>query len=251
MTNRRTLIVSIAILITTTIIVALFGIVPLPEYGELSSENNFDGKIIYHIEIQSENIIPPAPDIIDSCIFYIDLSKDLIKEEKVICNSDLYNFSYDINFYDAQIYSEDQVLLSYWDYQAGDERQGLVVDLKSGDISKDANNIFFVEKSKMNVYGEKLIDPWETSDYNSRVIGVYYVGRINNIEVFKSRAPSNYFFESLHWSPDGNNIVAGDSENNLIIFSKNKSFFPIKIDLDAALQEKESFELIEVLGWTN
>ena len=164
MTNRRTLIVSIAILITTTIIVALFGIVPLPEYGELSSENNFDGKIIYHIEIQSENIIPPAPDIIDSCIFYIDLSKDLIKEEKVICNSDLYNFSYDINFYDAQIYSEDQVLLSYWDYQAGDERQGLVVDLKSGDISKDVNNIFFVEKSKMNVYGEKLINPWETSD---------------------------------------------------------------------------------------
>ena len=251
MTNRRTLIVSIAILITTTIIVALFGIVPLPEYGELSSENNFDGKIIYHIEIQSENIIPPAPDIIDSCIFYIDLSKDLIKEEKVICNSDLYNFSYDINFYDAQIYSEDQVLLSYWDYQAGDERQGLVVDLKSGDISKDANNIFFVEKSKMNVYGEKLINPWETSDYNSRVIGVYYVDRINNIEVFKSRAPSNYFFESLHWSPDGNNIVAGDSENNLIIFSKNKSFFPIKIDLDAELQEEESFELIEVLGWTN
>ncbi len=251
MTNRRTLIVSIAILITTTIIVALFGIVPLPEYGELSSENNFGGKIIYHIEIQSENIIPPAPDINDSCIFYIDLSKDLIKEEKVICNSDLYNFSYDINFYDAQIYSEDQVLLSYWDYQAGDERKGLVVDLKSGDISKDVNNIFFVEKSKMNVYGEKLIDPWETSDYNSRVIGVYYVDRINNIEVFKSRAPSNYFFESLHWSPDGNNIVAGDSENNLIIFSKNKSFFPIKIDLDAELQEEESFELIEVLGWTN
>lgn len=251
MTNSRTLIVSIAILITTTIIVALFGIVPLPEYGELSSENNFDGKIIYHIEIQSENIIPPAPDIIDSCIFYIDLSKNLIKEEKVICNSDLYNFSYDINFYDAQIYSENKVLLSYWDYQAGDERQGLVVDIKSGDISEDVNNIFFVEKSKMNVYGEKLINPWETSDYNSRVIGVYYVDRINNIEVFKSRAPSNYFFESLHWSPDGNNIVAGDSENNLIIFSKNKTFFPIKIEVDAELQEEESFELIEVLGWTN
>ena len=251
MTNRRTLIVSIAILITTTIIVALFGIVPLPEYGELSSENNFDGKIIYHIEIQSENIIPPAPDIIDSCIFYIDLSKDLIKEEKVICNSDLYNFSYDINFYDAQIYSEDQVLLSYWDYQAGDERQGLVVDLKSGDISKDVNNIFFVEKSKMNVYGEKLIDPWETSDYNSRVIGVYYVDRINNIEVFKSRAPSNYFFESLHWSPDGNNIVAGDSENNLIIFSKNKSFNPLRIKLSDKSPNEDRLELIQVLGWTN
>jgi len=79
MTNRRLLIVSLTILITTTIIVALFGIVPLPDYGKLSSDNNFDGKIIYYIEIQSENIIPPAPDIMDSCIFYIDLSKDLIK----------------------------------------------------------------------------------------------------------------------------------------------------------------------------
>jgi hypothetical protein len=80
---------------------------------------------------------------------------------------------------------------------------------------------------------------------------VYYADRINNIEVFKSRAPSNYFFESLHWSPDGNNIVAADSENNLIIFSKNKSFFPIKIELNVEMQEKESLELIEVLGWTN
>ena len=52
MTNRRLLIVSLTILITTTIIVALFGIVPLPDYGKLSSDNNFDGKIIYYIEIQ-------------------------------------------------------------------------------------------------------------------------------------------------------------------------------------------------------
>ena len=44
MTNKRVLIVSTTILITTTIIVAIFGIVPLPNYGDLSSENNFDGK---------------------------------------------------------------------------------------------------------------------------------------------------------------------------------------------------------------
>jgi len=65
MTNKRLLISSITILILTTIIVAIFGIVPLPEYVDLSSENNFEGKLIYFVEIQSENIIPPAPDIID------------------------------------------------------------------------------------------------------------------------------------------------------------------------------------------
>ena len=103
----------------------------------------------------------------------------------------------------------------------------------------------------MNVYGEKLIDPWEASDYNSRVVGVYYVDRIKTVEVFNSRAPSNYYFESLHWSPDGNNIIAGDSENNLIIFSKNKLFSPLKIELNDKSQDEDRLELIQVLGWTN
>ena len=251
MTNTRLLFVSIAILITTTIIVAVFGIVPLPDYEDLASENNFDGKLIYYVEIQSENIIPPAPDIIDSCTFYIDLSSDLLEEEKIICSSDLYDFSYDINFYDAQIYDENKILLSYWDYQAGDERKNLIVDIESGEISEDSNKSFFAENNRMNVYGEKLIDPWETSDYNSRVIGVYYADRIKNIEVFSSRAPSSYYFESFHWSPDGNNIIAGDSENNLIIFSKNKLFNPLKIEINSNLQDGDRLELVQVLGWTN
>ena len=251
MTNRRLLFVSITILITTTIIVAVFGIVPLPDYEDLASENNFDGKLIYYVEIQSENIIPPAPDIIDSCTFYIDLSSDLLEEEKIICSSDLYDFSYDINFYDAQIYDENKILLSYWDYQIGDERKNLIVDIESGEISEDENKNFFAENNRMNVYGEKLIDPWETSDYNSRVIGVYYADRIKNIEVFSSRAPSSYYFESFHWSPDGNNIIAGDSENNLIIFSKNKLFNPLKIEINSNLQDGDRLELVQVLGWTN
>ena len=251
MTNRRLLFVSIAILITTTIIVAVFGIVPLPNYEDLASENNFDGKLIYYVEIQSENIIPPAPDIIDSCTFYIDLSSDLLEEEKIICSSDLYDFSYDINFYDAQIYDENKILVSYWDYQAGDERKNLIVDIESGEISEDANKSSLAENNRMNVYGEKLIDPWETSDYNSRVIGVYYADRIKNIEVFSSRAPSSYYFESFHWSPDGNNIIAGDSENNLIIFSKNKLFNPLKIEINSNLQDGDRLELVQVLGWTN
>ncbi len=251
MTNKRVLIVSITILITTTIIVAIFGIVPLPSYEDLSSENNFDGKLIYYMELQSENIIPPAPDIVDSCIFYIDLSNDLIEEEKIICSSDLFDLSYDINFYDAKIYDQNKILLSYWDYQADNERKGLIVDIESGEISDDTNNNTFIEDNRMNVYGEKLIDPWETSDYNSRVVGVYYVDRIKTVEVFNSRAPSNYYFESLRWSPDGNSIIAGDSENNLIIFSKNKSFNPLRIELSDKSPNEDRLELIQVLGWTN
>ena len=251
MTNKRLLIVSITILITTTIIVAVFGIVPLPNYENLSSENNFDGKLIYYMELQSENIIPPAPDIMDTCIFYIDLSNDFIKEEKIICSSDFYDLSYDINFYDAKIYEQNKILLSYWDYQAGNERRDLIVDIESGKISEDTNINTFIEDNRMNVYGEKLIDPWETSDYNSRVVGVYYVNRIKTVEVFNSRAPSNYFFDSLHWSPDGNNIIAGDSENNLIIFSKNKLFNPLRIELRDKFQDEDRLELIQVLGWSN
>ena len=251
MTNKRLLIVSLTILITTTIIVAVFGIVPLPNYEDLSAENNFDGKLIYFMELQSENIIPPAPDIMDSCIFYIDLSNNLIEEEKIICSSDFYDLSYDINFYDAKIYEENKILISYWDYQTSNERKGLIVDIESGEISNDTNNNIFTEENRMNVYGEKLIDPWETSDYNSRVVGVYYVDRIKTVEVFNSRAPSNYYFESLHWSPDGNDIIAGDSENNLIIFSKNKSFSPLRIELSDKSQDEDRLELIQVLGWTN
>ena len=251
MTNKRVLIVSTTILITTTIIVAIFGIIPLPNYGDLSSENNFDGKLIYYMELQSENIIPPAPDIVDSCIFYIDLSNDLIEEEKIICSSDLYDLSYDINFYDAKIYEQNKILLSYWDYEADNERKGLIVDIESGEVSDDTNNNTFIEDNRMNVYGEKLIDPWETSDYNSRVVGVYYVDRIKTVEVFNSRAPSNYYFESLHWSPDGNSIIAGDSENNLIIFSRNKSFNHLRIELSDKSPDEDRLELIQVLGWTN
>lgn len=251
MTNKQLLIVSVSILVTTTIIVAVFGIVPLPNYEDLSSENNFDGKLIYFMELQSENIIPPAPDIMDSCIFYIDLSDDLMEEEKILCSSDFYDLSYDVNFYDAKIYEQNKILFSYWDYQTGNERKSLIVDIESGEISKDINNNTFTEDNRMNVYGEKLIDPWETSDYNSRVVGVYYVDRIKTVEVFNSRAPSNYYFESLHWSPDGNDIIAGDSENNLIIFSKNKSFSPLRIELSDKSQDEDRLELIQVLGWTN
>ena len=97
----------------------------------------------------------------------------------------------------------------------------------------------------------KLIESWQTTDDNSRLIGVYYVNRIETIEVHNSRAPTNYYFESLHWSPDGDHIVAGDSENNLIIFSKRKLFTPVKISLSNEKVNDERVELINLLGWTN
>ena len=187
----------------------------------------------------------------DSCIFFIDLSESPTQEKEVVCNSDLYNISYDISFYDAQIHNDDQILLSYWDYQESNDRKVLIVDIESGIISESKNVAPLSENNRMNVYGEKLIEPWETTDYNSRLIGVYYVNRIDTIEVYNSRAPSNYYFESLHWSPDGDNIVAGDSENNLIIFSKRKLFTPVKIPLNYEKVNDERVELINVLGWTN
>ena len=106
----------------------------------------------------------------------------------------------------------------------------------------------------MNVYGEKLIDPWETSDYNSRVIGIYYLNRTKTVEVFNSKAPSNYFFESLHWSPDGDYIAALDSENNLIIFSKKKEFNPVVVTfskLNLKFLDDEEIRLINLISWSD
>ena len=79
MTNRKNLLLSIAILLLTALIVGIFGIVPFPEY-ETSLNKDVTGKIIYFSEIQSKNIIPPAPDIIDSCLFEINLNENPLKE---------------------------------------------------------------------------------------------------------------------------------------------------------------------------
>lgn len=255
MPNKRLLFISTGILLVTTLIVGMFGVVPLPEYDLFTYNSNFEGKVIYHVEIQTENIIPPAPDILDNCIFYIDLSEKPIEEKKIICNSDLYDYSYEIYFYDAAIYEQDSILLKFWDSQSDNERKGLLVNIETGQITdKLTLNLSNYEINKMNVYGEKLIEPWETSDYESRLIGIYYVNRTETIEVFSSKAPTNYYYESLHWSPDGNNIIAGDSENNLIIFSKNKTSKPRQIDfenLQIEMFNNDKGVLVDVLGWTD
>ena len=252
MSNRLLLLISSTIFVATALIVAIFGVIPLPEYEDLKSNNQITGKLIFNVEIQTENILPPAPDILDTCIFYIDLSTESLKEESIVCSSELYELSYDINFYDAQIYNEQNIILYYWDYESNNDRKALIIDTSTGKIIEQIDIEFYSnENNRMNIYGEKLIDPWESSDYNSRSIGIYYVSRTETIEVFNSRAPSNYYFESLHWSPDGNYIVANDSENNLIIFSKNKSFTPLKIHLKMESSKNENIEMINLLGWTN
>ena len=248
------LFLSLGILIITTIIVAIFGVVPLPEYAILNNEEGLKGKLIYHVQVQSQNLIPPAPDIIDECILSIDLEAGSFKEEKIICSSDLYDMSYDIYFYDVEIFENENVLLRYWDESSGDE-MGLIINIKTkkvGEKIKEPN--FYTERNRMNVYGEKLIDPWDTSDYSSRVIGIYYANRMENIEVFKSKAPTNYYFESLHWSPDGDYIAALDSEENLIIFSKNKKSKPgiIKFsEINLKIFDDEEREIQNLIGWSN
>ena len=46
MTSRLLLLVSISILLVTTVVVALFGVVPLPEYETFPSGKVFNGKLI-------------------------------------------------------------------------------------------------------------------------------------------------------------------------------------------------------------
>ena len=249
------LFLSLMIFLTTTIIVGVFGVIPLPEYGNLTNNMEFDGKIIYRVEIESQNLIPPAPDIMDECIFSVDLTNNLLKEEKIICTSDLeYDLGYNVNFFDAQLYEERDILIRYWDESTNTE-MGLVIELNSGEILDKIKNPNFAEESdKMNVYGEKLIDPWETSDYDSRVITIYYQTRYESIEVYRSKAPTNYRFESLKWSHDGNSIVGIDSENNLLLFSKDKEFDPVIVQFEELNLELENFEekrILNLLGWTN
>ena len=249
------LFLSLMIFLVTTIIVGVFGVVPLPEYGNLTSNMEFDGKIIYRVEIESQNLIPPAPDIMDECIFSVDLTNNLLKEEKIICTSDLeYDLGYSVNFFDAQLYEERDILIRYWDESTNTE-MGLVIELNSGEILDKIKNPNFAEESdKMNIYGEKLIDPWETSDYDSRVITIYYQTRYESIEVYRSKAPTNYRFESLKWSHDGNSIVGIDSENNLLLFSKDKEFDPVIVQFEELNLELENFEekrILNLLGWTN
>ena len=47
MPNKRLLFISTGILLVTTFIVGMFGVVPLPEYDLITEDSNFEGKVIY------------------------------------------------------------------------------------------------------------------------------------------------------------------------------------------------------------
>ena len=52
-------------------------------------------------------------------------------------------------------------------------------------------------------FGEKLLNSWDMREANTRTAGVYFQKNSEIVEVFNVEAPTNYYFESLVWSPDG------------------------------------------------
>ena len=47
MSSRLLLLISLSIFVATAVVVALFGVVPLPEYKDLTSNNKMSGKFTY------------------------------------------------------------------------------------------------------------------------------------------------------------------------------------------------------------
>jgi hypothetical protein len=248
------LIKTLLILLLTSGIVASFGIIPLPEYST-DTNQKLDGEVFYLVEIQSSNILPPAPDIVDQCIYKIKISTAIIDEEKVICTSDLYQYSYDIYLNDIEMDTNQNLVLRYWDNPSNSEMT-LVINTKNSEIKKLNNKDVSIVRSnyEVNFLGERLLSSWDMREMSPRSAGIYYQKNSNIIEVFNVEAPTNYYFESLRWSPDGNSIVALDTENSIIIFSKNKIHEPIKLNLVSSYSpqfEGDEKIIYQVIGWSN
>ena len=133
MKKKSFLIPSLLILLFSVVIVATFGIIPLPEYST-ESNLNLDGEIFYSTEIQSSNIIPPAPDIMDQCIFKVDISKKEMSEKKVVCTSDLYQYSYDVYLNDIEMDKNENLILRYWNNLSNSE-MALIIDTENSEIN--------------------------------------------------------------------------------------------------------------------
>ena len=187
MTNRKNLLLSITILLLTTVVVGIFGIVPFPEY-KTSLNKDVTGKIIYFSEIQSKNIIPPAPDIIDSCLFEINLDENPIKEAVIICRSDLSTYSYEIYFFDAQLTNNNEVLIRYWSDSKNSESI-LLINIETKKVTESNENLQSRSSYKVNSQGERILDYWEGRNPDSRNISLYYQKDNEVIEVFSETAP--------------------------------------------------------------
>ena len=254
MKKKSTLIKSLVILLFSVLLVALFGVVPLPEYNtEVNSE--ISGSIFYMVEIESSNLIPPAPDILDQCIFKINISVEDMNEKKVICSSDLYEYSYNIYLNDTDIDANQNLIIRYWD-NSSDVEMALTIDTKNIDIKPSVGSVNSPNRDmyKVNSFGEKLLNSWDMREANTRTAGVYFQKNSEIVEVFNVEAPTNYYFESLVWSPDGQSIAALDTENEIIIFSKSKTFDPIKLNFDSysSLEFADDEKVIyQIIGWSN
>ena len=248
MTNRKNLLLSIAILLLTTLIVGIFGIVPFPEY-ETSLNKDWTGKIIYFSEIQSKNIIPPAPDITDSCLYEINLEEKPLSEKIIICQSDLSSSSYEIYFYDAQITNNNEVLIRYWSDSKNSESI-LLINIETKKVTESDETLQSRSSYKVNPQGERILDYWEGRSPESRNVSLYYQKGNEVIEVFSEAAPTNYYFESSDWSQNGDNIVVLDSEGQIIIFSKNKTYQPTKIIYEELKHgDQDDSRIVSVIGW--
>ena len=147
------------------------------------------------------------------------------------------------------------LVLRYWDNPSNSEMT-LVINTKNSEIKKLNNKDVSIVRSnyEVNFLGERLLSSWDMREMSPRSAGIYYQKNSNIIEVFNVEAPTNYYFESLRWSPDGNSVVALDTENSIIIFSKNKIHEPIKLNLVSTYSpqfEGDEKIIYQVIGWSN
>ena len=254
MKKKSTLVQSLLILLISVVLVALYGVIPLPEYNT-EINNEIEGAIYYLVDIQSSNLIPPAPDILDECIFKIDISTTKIKETKVICTSDLYQYASDIYLNDSEIDENQNIVIRYYD-NVLNSQMALIIDTKSNVTSKSKIESLSTNQSmyELNSRGERLLSRWDMQDTSARSAGIYYQKNSTIVEVFSIEAPTNYYFESVKWAQDGESIVALDTENDIIIFSKNKMFDPIKLIIDnyySSEIEGDERVIYQLIGWSN
>ncbi len=254
MKKKSTLVQSLLILLISVVLVALYGVIPLPDYNT-EINNEIEGAIYYLVDIQSSNLIPPAPDILDECIFKIDISITKIKETKIICTSDLYQYSSDIYLNDSEIDENQNIVIRYYD-NVLNSQMALIIDTKSNVTSKSKIESLSTNQSmyELNSRGERLLSRWDMQDTSARSAGIYYQKNSTIVEVFSIEAPTNYYFESVKWAQDGESIVALDTENDIIIFSKNKMFDPIKLIIDnyySSEIEDDERVIYQLIGWSN
>lgn len=244
MNKKNTIIISVLIFVVTIGVVGIFGVVPLPSYS-VSINEEIEGKIYYQSSILNSNIIPPAPDLFDDCIFEIAINANNILEREVLCSSDLLAYSANFYFYDTTLNNEGNLVIRYWNDSSNSE-YALEINPKTKEIIKEykVENIAIRNKN-LNEYGEVLIDSWRTMENTDRSVFIYYKKGSDTVEVFKSEAPSSYYFNSLIWSYDSEKILALDSENQFIVFSKNKKFEPIKLSYSVNEKERDYINLIE------